>query len=90
MRDLSVLLHGAPAAYNTRALPYTATLSDTGTAINPTGTGVLTLSAATAVLGWNAWIKKRDEGGVGTLTPASGTIDGLASIKVYKEEFEVY
>ena len=81
---------GAPSAYNTQALPYSATVADKGTVINPTGTGVLSLPAATAVSGWYAYVKKRDDGGAATLTPASGTVDGLASIVAYKEEFIVY
>ena len=81
---------GAPSTINMPTLPYSATAADKGKVIMPVGTGALNLPSATAVSGWYAYIKKRDEGGAATLTPATGAIDGIASIIAYKEEFVVY
>ena len=81
---------GAPSAVNPQSLPYTATAADKGKQLVLTGTGALNLPAATAVSGWYAYVKKSDGNGVATITPASGTIEGLASIAMYQESYVLW
>ena len=80
----------APSATNPQSTAYTATATDKGKVLNLTGSSTLTLGSGTATSGWYAWVKKTDGNGAWAITPASGTIDGLASINCYEESYLIW
>ena len=78
---------GATYTISNKTAAYTVVVGDLGAIIQYTGTGAVTCSltsAATLGTGFNCWIWSDKTTGVLTVTPLSGTINGAASVSMYR------
>jgi hypothetical protein len=79
---------GFPTAFNSKSASYTVVNGDANALFTLTGSGTLNLpSAASFGANKGIYIAKVDGAGFWAVTPASGTIDTLSSIRVYQERF---